>query len=258
MIQKVIHYCWFGGAKKTKLVKKCIKSWTKFCPDYCIIEWNESNYDLRTAPLFVQQAAEAKKWAFVSDYVRLKVVYEHGGIYLDTDVEIVRNMDFLLNQPAYFGFEFTNLINTGLGFGAIKGFEFLRELMRVYEDIPLLSDGEDDYTACPERDTDIFVLHGLKKNGEEQFLDKTIHIYPSEYFCPGRWRGMMKITPNTVSVHWYASSWHTKQMLMESRKKQQKIIISHYLKYANHLGFTLLGKEKCEQIKVLVKKIKRR
>ena len=101
MIPKVIHYCWFGGGKKPKLAKKCISSWKTYCPGYKLIEWNESNYDLSSAPQFVREAAEAKKWAFVSDYVRLQVVYQYGGIYLDTDVELLRNIDFLLDQTGY-------------------------------------------------------------------------------------------------------------------------------------------------------------
>lgn len=104
-IPKVIHYCWFGHDPKPKLAEKCIKSWKKKCPDYKIIEWNEENFDISACPLYVRQAYEAKKWAFVTDYVRLKVVYEHGGIYLDTDVELKKNLDFLLNHKAYFGFE---------------------------------------------------------------------------------------------------------------------------------------------------------
>ena len=95
MIPKVIHYCWFGGNPKPKLAEKCIKSWKKYCPDYEIIEWNEDNFDISAAPLYVRQAYEAKKWAFVTDYVRLEVVYNHGGVYLDTDVELLKSLDSL-------------------------------------------------------------------------------------------------------------------------------------------------------------------
>lgn len=105
MIPKKIHYCWFGGAPKTKLGMKCIKSWKKHCPDYEIIEWNEDNFDFSEAPLYVRQAYEAKKWAFVTDYVRLKVVYDNGGIYMDTDVKLKKILDPLLTNSAYFGFE---------------------------------------------------------------------------------------------------------------------------------------------------------
>ena len=148
-IPKIIHYCWFGGKPKPELAEKCIKSWKKHCPDYEIREWNEDNYDLAAAPLYVRQAYEAKKWAFVTDYVRLQVVYECGGIYLDTDVELKKNLDSLLGYSAYFGFEDGKWIATGLGFGAEQGTPILQELMDDYRDIPfLLEDGSEDAGYC--------------------------------------------------------------------------------------------------------------
>lgn len=126
LLPKTIHYCWFGNNEKPKLFYKCYKSWKRFCPDYEIIEWNESNIDISSCPLYVQQAFEEKKWAFVTDYIRLKIIYENGGIYLDTDVELLKPLDDLLVYNAYFGFEDEKHINTGLGFGAAKGFELLK------------------------------------------------------------------------------------------------------------------------------------
>ena len=104
MIPKKIHYCWVGGNSKPPLVKKCIQSWKKYCPDYEIIEWNESNYDI-SKNIYMKQAYEAKKWAFVTDYMRLDIIYEHGGIYLDTDVELIKNIDDLLSNEAFAGIE---------------------------------------------------------------------------------------------------------------------------------------------------------
>ena len=130
MIPKIIHYCWFGRNPKPELAVKCIKSWKKRCPDYEIIEWNEDNFDISSCPLYVRQAYEAKKWAFVSDYVRLKVVYDEGGVYLDTDVELKKGLDALLAYDAYFGFEDGTHVNTGLGFGAVKGAPILKEMMQ--------------------------------------------------------------------------------------------------------------------------------
>ena len=125
MIPKIIHYCWFGYGPKPKLAEKCIRSWKKYCPDYQIIEWNENNFDISACPLYVRQAYEARKWAFVTDYVRLKVIYENGGIYMDTDVELKKNLDNLLPYNAYFGFENYWVIATGLGFGALRDFPYL-------------------------------------------------------------------------------------------------------------------------------------
>lgn len=105
MIPKIIHYCWFGGGPKPKSVEKYIRSWKKYCSDYEIIEWNEDNFDISSSPLYVKQAYAAKKWAFVSDYARLKVVFECGGIYFDTDVQVIKNIDTLLQYDTFFGFE---------------------------------------------------------------------------------------------------------------------------------------------------------
>ena len=104
MIPKIIHYCWFGGGPKPKSVEKYIRSWKKYCSDYEIIEWNEDNFDISSSPLYVKQAYAAKKWAFVSDYARLKVVFEYGGIYFDTDVQVIKNIDTLLQYDAFFFF----------------------------------------------------------------------------------------------------------------------------------------------------------
>ena len=114
MIPKTIHYCWFGGNPLPKLAKKCIKSWKKYCPDFEIIEWNEANFDISSAPLYVRQAYEAKKWAFVTDYVRLYALTSYGGIYMDTDVEVIKPLDFFLNHDAFSGFESEKSIPTGI------------------------------------------------------------------------------------------------------------------------------------------------
>lgn len=116
-IPKVLHYCWFGGAPKPKNIQNCIRSWKKYCPDYKIIEWNEQNFDVSQS-LYTRQAYDARRWAFVADYARLKILYEQGGIYMDTDVELLRPLDDLLAYPAFFGFQHNNEVATGLGFGA--------------------------------------------------------------------------------------------------------------------------------------------
>ena len=131
-IPKIIHYCWFGGGAISPENRKCMKSWKKYCPDYKIIEWNEQNFDIGTNR-YAQQAYEAKKYAFVSDYARLAVVYEHGGIYLDTDVELVRPLDELLELPGFMGFQNNNEVATGLGFGARKGNPVVQALLRDYD-----------------------------------------------------------------------------------------------------------------------------
>ncbi|MBQ3802869.1 MAG: glycosyl transferase [Oscillospiraceae bacterium] len=211
MIPKTIHYCWFGRNPKPKLPQKCIRSWKTCCPDYRIVEWNEGNYDLDSAPLYVRQAYHAKKWAFVTDYVRLQIVYEQGGIYLDTDVEMIRSLDRLLQNHVYFGFETDQTVNTGLGFGAEKGAEVLLDLMKAYEDLPFISsDGRYDVTPCPERNTAVLRAKGLRADGSEQILDGGIHIYPKPFFCPKDYEsGETVITEDTYTIHHFNASWHT-------------------------------------------------
>lgn len=132
MIPKVIHYCWFGKSDKPELIKKCIESWKKYCPDYEIIEWNESNFDINSIP-YVEQAYADKKWAFVSDYVRLYVIHKQGGIYLDTDVLLHHRMDGLLKYSCWLASDDVRYINTGLGFGAEKGNTLIQSMMNAYK-----------------------------------------------------------------------------------------------------------------------------
>ena len=129
MIPKKIHYCWFGRGEKPKLAKKCIASWKKYMSDYEIIEWNEDNFDI-DMNAYTRMCYDQKKYAFLTDYVRLIVVQKYGGIYFDTDVEVVRNFDDLLDNSAFFGFETNEYVNTGLGFGAEKENEIVKQMIR--------------------------------------------------------------------------------------------------------------------------------
>lgn len=250
MIPKIIHYCWFGRGEKPKLVIKCINSWKKFCPDYRIIEWNEDTYDVAAAPLFVRQALEAQKWAFATDYVRYQVVYEHGGIYMDTDVELEKSPDGLLNDAAFFGFELgwaQPKVASGLGFGAVRGMDFLRELMQVYEQIPFLNaDGSMNSLSNTNKEKSVFLSHGLRDDGTEQMLDGRVHIYPAEYFAPFNYTtGEMKKTHNTVSVHWYGFTWGSK----EKQKKYKWYRWNYRLHAPNRLFKRLVGEKRYESLK---------
>lgn len=213
MIPKVIHYCWFGNNPKPDLYFQCRESWEKYCPDYQIVEWNERNFDVSCCPLYVRQAYEEKKWAFVTDYARLKIIYENGGIYLDTDVELRKKLDGLLDHKAYFGFEDREYINTGLGFGAEQGNQILVDLMDDYADIPfVLESGLYDTTPCPQRNTEVFLKHGLVKNDRKQILGDGILILPSIYLCPLDYNtGKKRKSYKTISVHWYSASWRSKE-----------------------------------------------
>lgn len=206
MIPKKIHYCWFGGGKLPNSVKKNIESWRKYCPDYEIIQWNESNFDINSNN-FVREAYKAKSWAFVSDYIRLKVVYDIGGIYLDTDVEIIKSPDFLLNNKAYFSVQQKDKnINTGLGFGAEKGAEIVAEMLKEYDNVEF-DFGNKMEISCP-----ILNTNAAKKLGFTYSDD--VHkyswgkVYPPRYADPyalGQSENLR--CAETVSIHHYDASW---------------------------------------------------
>lgn len=168
-IPKIIHYCWFGGGPISPESRKCIESWKKYCPDYKIIEWNEQNFEI-SQNRYAQQAYEAKKYAFVSDYVRLAVLYRYGGIYLDTDVELVRPLDELLEHKGFIGMEHsapspygrTLLVNTGSGVGAEPGCEMIGKMLAAYRNAAFIQEtGEPDLRTCTQRDTPLFTKAGL-------------------------------------------------------------------------------------------------
>lgn len=250
MISKIIHYCWFGKSKKPELVKKCIESWKRYCPDYQIIEWNEKNYNIDSAPIFVQQALKKKLWAFASDYIRYQVVYQYGGIYLDTDVELLKSPDSFLNDVAFFGFEKGRLrVASGLGFGAEKGLGFLMELMKLYESIPFVHNGFIDLTTNICREQEAFSLHGLTQNGKTQVLDNRVIVYSDDVFCPFDPKtGLLSATDNTVSIHWYGYSWRKRRQKVMQRKKRI-LTIRKMLRLPIWVIKTVLGKEKYEIIR---------
>lgn len=210
-IPKIIHYCWFGGNPHPQMVLDCIQSWKKYCPDYQIIEWNETNFNVNEIQ-FTKEAYENKKWAFVSDYARLKILFDHGGIYLDTDVELIRSLDPFLNYQGFMGFENQNLVASGLGFGAVKGHPVIQALMDDYQGISYYKEnGLTDETPCPERNTARLCSLGLIPNGNRQTVCN-MEIFPSEYFAPMNWEtGKMFLTDHTYSIHHYHASWLSKK-----------------------------------------------
>lgn len=213
MIPKKIHYCWFGRGEKPKVAQKCIASWKKYMPDYEIIEWNEDNFDININ-IYTKMCYEQKKYAFLTDYVRLLVIAEHGGIYFDTDVEAVKSFDSLLNCSAFFGFENNEYVNTGEGFGAEANSKFIRQMISEYE---FLLDGQHGTIGCPRLNTDALLKFGLVQNGEKQELDGAI-IYPADYFNPyDDPTGVLTKTGNTYSIHWYGKSWLDKKTILRSK-----------------------------------------
>lgn len=211
MIPKKIHYCWFGRNPLPKEVKEYIKSWKKYCPDYEIIEWNEENYNVKKCK-FLEEAYKEKKWAFVSDYARLDIIYNNGGIYLDTDVEVIKSLDSLLQNEAFMGFENGNRINTGIGFGANKHNKIIKENLEYYNSLDTVDfTGNLGNIICNVITTNILKKHGLVVNDKKQIIENVV-IYPTEFMCPMDYEtGNIEITKNTYTIHHYSMSWLDKR-----------------------------------------------
>lgn len=246
MIPKKIHYCWFGGNPLPDIAIKCMESWQKHCPGYEIIRWDESNCDMAVNQ-FIEQAYEEKKWAFVSDYYRLKVVEEHGGIYLDVDVELLKPLDDLLELDGFMGFELgtAKLIATGLGFGAVNNHPIITALRENYENKPFIKqDGQLDMLPCPQRDTKVLVGYGLIKNNKRQTI-QGITFFPSDYFSPIGFMGEREFSENTYSIHHFNASWFTdRQRKALDRKKKLRKLLGVWLGDKMNLLFLVLDELK--------------
>lgn len=211
MIPKIIHYCWFGGKSLPEDAKKCIASWKRYLPDYEIKEWNEQNFDVNSIP-YTAQAYAAEKYAFVSDYARFKVLYEQGGLYFDTDVEVIKPFDDILSRGAFMGCELSaplrDAVNPGLGLGVAPGLGLYKEILDKYATLSFLNDdGSLNLTTVVKYTTDILISHGLKASNEIQTI-AGVNIYPKEYFNPlNDNTGKLEITPQTHSIHWYSKTW---------------------------------------------------
>jgi mannosyltransferase OCH1-like enzyme len=212
VIPKKIHYCWFGRGEMPELAKKCLASWVKYLPDYKIIVWNEDNFDINCNQ-YVREAYQSKKYAFVSDYVRLHALYNHGGIYLDTDVEVLKSFDEFLIHRAFIGFEDNRLCGTGI-IASEKGHDWIFDLLEAYNNRRFIRDGGGfDTTPNTLIVTNLTTSkYGLISNNNRQTLTEGVEIYPFDYFCAKDWRtGQVTIGLNTYSVHHYSASWYSKK-----------------------------------------------
>ena len=218
MIPKIIHYCWFGGKALSEDVKRYIESWHKFCPDYLIIEWNETNFNVSNVP-YVKEAYDKKKWAFVSDYVRLYALKNYGGIYLDTDVEVIKSLNPLLKNRAFIGAESKYSVCTAV-IGAEKNAKFIDELIRLYENIHFVSEQKIDMTPNSQR-----IFKYLETRYQYKDSDMPIHwdictLYPKDYFSPiNCYTFKQEMTENTYCVHRFAGTWKSKNELTLNKAK---------------------------------------
>lgn len=206
MIPKVIHYCWFGGNPLPPLAVKCIESWKKYCPEYEIKEWNESNFDLNCCN-YVKEAYETKKWAFVTDYVRLYIMVHEGGIYMDTDVEVIAPLDNFLVNRAFSGFENATEIPTGI-MACEKDFPLFIELLHDYDNRHFKQDdGTLDMSTNVKIITKLCRKYGFISNNQKQQIQGLV-LYPNDVFCPKSYdTGEIHLTDKTVTIHHFAGSW---------------------------------------------------
>lgn len=221
MIPKIIHYCWFGRGPLPELAQKSIASWKKYLPDYEIKEWNEDNFDVNIIP-YTTEAYKAKKYAFVSDYARFWILYKYGGIYFDTDVEVIRPIDDIIERGNFMGFETDPKpqlkadaseasINPGLGMGVAPGLGIIKKMLDFYEGrhFEFIPDGIGQLTIV-HITTEVLLKAGLKLQQGIQQVDD-MWIYPAEYFCPINLKtGRIHVKPNTRTIHHYAGTWQDK------------------------------------------------
>ena len=252
MIPKIIHYCWFGRGEMPKLMKKCIKSWKKFCPDWEVVLWNEDSFDVKST-LWTKQAYEAKKYAFVSDYVRLKALYEMGGVYLDTDVELVQNLDVFTKLDGYVGFACNLGLSTGL-IGAAKAHPFIQRWFEHYHGKQFHTDQGDDMLPNTEYSTQLLLEKGLQLNDQKQTVFQ-MTVYPQTYFCPlfvDSFRNLK--SKHTYAIHYFSATWRkeSERKAFQRAKWRQTWIwkVADTMRYfPKRIARKMLGDDNIERIK---------
>lgn len=235
-IPKIIHYCWFGGKPLNDLAIKCIASWQKYLPDYEIKRWDESNFDINDCQ-YVKEAYDKGEWAFVSDYARTWILYNEGGVYFDTDVEVIKDIRELINRGPYLGVEriIKNMgmgVNAGLGMATGLGDEIIGELLEQYRDVSFMEEYNDlDNNTIVIKLSRILQKYGLKNTEDIQKVGN-FYIYPIEYFNPlNDATGKLNINDNTYSIHWYSGSW-----LDEEHIKVKNNRYKYCEKYGEYIG----------------------
>lgn len=243
MIPKVIHYCWFGGKPLPELAIKCINSWKKYCPDYEIKEWNENNFDICMCD-YTKEAYKNEKWAFVSDYARFWILYNYGGIYFDTDVELLAHIDDLVEKGPFMGVEkpityneitkkYRLSVAPGLGLAAYPNMDLYNQIIEQYHELSFVDkNGRLIQTTVVEIVSKILEKYQMIKIDDVRFLIEDVYIYKKDVFCPlDYFSGVLEITESTRSIHHYTASWQS-----EEEKRNVEIFIKAKKKYGPILG----------------------
>ena len=253
MIPKIIHYCWFGPKEPGELEKKCVESWKKVLPDYKIMFWNEETFDI-SSNLYAKQAYESGYYAFVSDYVRLVTLVKYGGIYFDTDVEVIKSFGKFLNDQAFTGFENKTMVAAGV-MGCEKGNEFFSKVLEHYEKHPFIDkNGNMDVTTIVKIMTRILLKHGLVQSHSEQNVFG-VHIYDRDIFYPKKMKdGTFRVTDESYSIHRYAGSWLTERERRRGENYFWRKVCRPNLKRARRLFIIVLGEKRTNNIEASIRK----
>lgn len=207
MIPRIIHYCWVGNSEIPRFARDCIESWKKNCPDFEIKEWNEDNYDFTKHP-YMRSAYESKIYGFVPDYARLDIIYNYGGFYFDTDVELIKSLDSLTMLSGFVGMEAAGRVNLGQGFGAEPHNKTILKMRDYYDDVEFINDYEYlDNHSSPICQTEVLKKYGLKSINAIQKVEY-LTVFPTDFFCPKNIdTGEICLSSNTISIHHFDGSW---------------------------------------------------
>lgn len=255
MIPKIIHFCWFGKSPIPETEKKCIESWKKILPEYQIMQWNEESFDINKATLYVQQAYQAKKYAFVSDYVRMYALNKYGGIYFDTDVEIIKPIDFYLNNQFFIGFENRTMPGTGI-IGSVANTWILQEMLKYYDNTPFIDkNGLEDTTTNVKILVNILEKYNFNKNNKEQIV-RGLHFYERDIFNPKKiGENNFAVTERTITIHHLSGSWLTEREKKRGTNIFWRNICRPILRNARSVLTQIIGKNKVKKIEVIIRNL---
>lgn len=248
-IPKIIHYCWFGPKEIPELEQKCIESWKNYLPEYEVMFWNEATFDINSVE-YVKQAYEAKKYAFVSDYVRMYALYTYGGVYFDTDLELLSNLNDYLMNDVFLGFENRTMAAAG-AIGSIKTHFLLKNMMNYYNGNSFIdSNGNMDTTTVVQILTKFLLKIGFKQENSEQLING-IHIYERNVFYPKMLSNKrFQVTKRSVSVHYGSASWLTEKEKRRGKSLIWRNIFRPFLKKIRIILNKILGEKTTKKIEI--------